>query len=78
MGIRMSKWMSTQERHIVEPIKLKGYEEKIIDGISYDTPTRFTGADVCSEEGWIGPQETWNGNARRQKTRRTYESYQSG
>ena len=70
--------MSTQERHIVEPIKLKGYEEKNSNGISYDTPTWFTGADVCSEEGWTRPQETWNGNARRQKTRRTYESYQSG
>ena len=50
--------MSTQERHIVEPIKLKGYEEKNSNGISYDTPTWFTGADVCSEEGWTRPQET--------------------
>ena len=43
--------MSTQERQLVGPIKLKGYEEKNFDGISYDTPSQFTGADVCSEEG---------------------------
>ena len=37
--------MSTQTRLIVEPIKLKGYEEKNSNGISYDTPVRFTDPD---------------------------------
>ena len=55
--------MSTQTRLIVEPIKLKGYEEKNSNGISYDTPVRFTDTDVCSTTSRTGSQKTWNGNA---------------
>ena len=40
--------MSTQTRLIVEPIKLKGYEEKNSNGIGYDTPVRFTDPDFCT------------------------------
>lgn len=68
----VSNKTSTQERQIVEPVKLKGYEEKNPNGISYDTPARFTDADVCSKERRTGTQETRNGNVRWQKAIQTY------
>ena len=71
--------MSTQEKLIVEPIKLKSYEEKNSNGISYDTHDQFTGADECSEERWTGLQETRLGCHSQPQARQTYrKSYQSG